>query len=377
MRALSQLSIAAKLYSIFALLVVSTLALVGVLVWQASAQGDLVKRSSAAAEGTASVERINGLIFAIVMESRGIYLTQTWDDKAKKFGANQLKYLDRLSEVISGWSATLSAEDRAEFEAFAGRIKTFSDFRRELVSRAENAGPAAAREFGDNEANRTVRSALNADLEKLGKLYAGRAADVHGRLDGTVGVIASLLSGLALLVVALAALGVFIIRNAVVKPLAEITAVTEKVAAGQDVKVMHGSRPDEIGALARSIEVFQQAMTRNRELTAATQRESEVRAARSAEIEDAVEKFNASVGRVLSAVGDDTSVMRDTARSLNSIASRAATQAGSARTASGDTSQNVNAVAAAAEQLAASIHEITRQVTQAGSIVKNAESTLR
>lgn len=375
MRALSQLSIAAKLYSIFALLVVSTLALVGVLVWQSSAQGDLVKRTSSAAEGTANVERINGLIFAVVMESRGIYLAQAWDEKSQKFGANQLKYLDRLAEIVTGWGAKLSNSDKAEFEGFAGRIKTFIDFRRELVNRAEKVSPAAAREFGDNEANRTVRSALNADLEKFGKLYESRAKDAHAQLDDAVGVIAALLTGLAFVAVALAALGIFVIRNAVVKPLAEITAVTEKVAAGQDVKVMHGSRPDEIGALARSIEVFQQAMTRNRELTAATQRESEARAARSAEVEDAVEKFNASVGRVLSAVGDDTSVMRDTARSLNSIASRAATQAGSARTASGDTSQNVNAVAAAAEQLAASIHEITRQVTQAGSIVKNAERT--
>ncbi len=88
-----------------------------------------------------------------------------------------------------------------------------------------------------------------------------------------------------------------------------------------------------------------------------------------------MEKFNSSVGRVLDSVNDDTSVMRETAQSLGSIATAAATQADSASQASGAATTNVNSVAAAAEQLSASIQEITRQVTQAGSIVRDAEKT--
>jgi len=38
--------------------------------------------------------------------------------------------------------------------------------------------PAAGREWGDNDANRSVRKALNADLTKLGELYAKRSERV-------------------------------------------------------------------------------------------------------------------------------------------------------------------------------------------------------
>ena len=44
----------------------------------------------------------------------------------------------------------------------------------ELVRRANEISPAAGREWGDNDANRSVRSALNKDLEALSKVYFER-----------------------------------------------------------------------------------------------------------------------------------------------------------------------------------------------------------
>lgn len=368
-------SISGKLYMIFALLVVSALAPVGFIMAENYRQGDIVARVSQATEGTTNVEKINGLIFAVVMESRGIYMSPDWES-AKKFGANQLAYIDRMERLVSQWRMTASGSDAtAEFKSFSSRIGQFMAFRREMVERAEKIGPAAAREFGDNDANRAVRSALNADLEKLGRAYEDHTKAAHAELDASVGRVMLLLSALLGMVVILASAGAVVIRSAVAKPLAEITAVTERVAGGSDIKIPFEQRPDEIGALARSIAVFQSAMRRNRELTAATQRESEERAARTAAVEAAVSTFNSSVGRMLTSVTDDTSVMRDTARSLGSIANSAASQATSASHASGTATSNVNSVAAAAEELSASIQEITRQVQQAGSIVKQAETT--
>lgn len=374
MRSPSQLSIAVKLYSIFALLVAATLALVGVLVYQSKAQESFVGEVNAAARGTISVEKVNGLIFAVVMESRGIYMSPDWE-KAKTFGASQLKYIDRIDQVVSEWRGLLGAEATKEFGGFDTRIKQFMDFRREMVARAETSGPQAARAFGDNDANRAVRSALNADLQTLGQVYRARTDAAHLALDASVQQVTMLLTGLALQVLLLASIGILVIRNAVARPLAEITSVTEKVANGSDMTVPFEGRRDEIGALARSIAVFQAAMRSNRDLTAATLRDSEQRAARSVQVEQAVNIFDSSVGRMLHSVTEDTSVMRETAQSLGTIATNAASQANSASTASGTATANVNSVAAAAEQLSASIQEITRQVTQAGSIVQKAETT--
>ncbi len=61
---------------------------------------------------------------------------------------------------------------------FKKRIEQFVDFRKELVRRGVEINAAAGREWGDNDANRTVRSALNKDLEALSKVYAERARQI-------------------------------------------------------------------------------------------------------------------------------------------------------------------------------------------------------
>ena len=56
----------------------------------------------------------------------------------------------------------------------------------------------------------------------------------------------------------LAIAGVAVISCSVARPLAEITPITEQVAAGDaGISVSFGDRSDEIGALARTIGVFQ------------------------------------------------------------------------------------------------------------------------
>src|SRR5262249_56688306 len=103
------------------------------------------------------------LIYAVVMESRGIYMSP--DVKtAKIYGDGLLAFNDRISQVLKEWRTTVRAEDAALFEPFAGRLQQFQEFRRELVRRSVEVSPAAAREWGDNDANRAVRKALNADI---------------------------------------------------------------------------------------------------------------------------------------------------------------------------------------------------------------------
>src|SRR5437588_12859137 len=98
------------------------------------------------------------------MESRGVYMSS---DVAtvKKYGEGLLKFNERLLAVVKNWEALVQADDAAQFAAFKKRIEQFVDFRRELVRRGVEISAAAGREWGDNDANREVRSALNKDLE--------------------------------------------------------------------------------------------------------------------------------------------------------------------------------------------------------------------
>ena len=134
-------------------------------------------------------------------------------------------------------------------------------------------------------------------------------------------------------------------------------------------------REDEVGALARSIAVFQEAMRKNVELSSTVAADAAAREARNMQIEAAVESYRGFAEHSLALVGDDTAELRVTAQTLHDTSGSAATRADQANTASMETSSNVGAVAAAAEQLAASIQEISRQVLQSASIVRAAGKT--
>ena len=70
-----KLSIAAKLYAIFALMATTTVALSVVAVTNARHHAALTDEFQSANAGSWNVERINGLIYAVMMESRGIYMS--------------------------------------------------------------------------------------------------------------------------------------------------------------------------------------------------------------------------------------------------------------------------------------------------------------
>src|SRR5580692_2541337 len=112
-----------------------------------------------------------------VMESRGIYMSYDIPT-AKIYGDGLLVFNDRIGEVVQEWQHSVRAEDHALFEAFSRRIRQFQEFRRELVRRGIEIGPAAGREWGDNDANRSVRQALNKDLDTLAKVYVERGRTI-------------------------------------------------------------------------------------------------------------------------------------------------------------------------------------------------------
>ncbi len=111
-----------------------------------------------------------------------------------------------------------------------------------------------------------MRSALNKDLEALSKVYAerGKRIAAQGEVNRELAFLLTCLGGLALVVVVI---GVLIISRSVARPLSVITATIKRVAEGDDnVEVPHTGRADEIGALARAIQIFKEAMDRNRNL---------------------------------------------------------------------------------------------------------------
>ena len=184
---------------------------------------------------------------------------------------------------------------------------------------------------------------------------------------------AFLLTGLGALALVVVGIGILIIRRSIAQPLSVITATIKRVAEGDEhVEVPHTGRADEIGALARAIQIFQEAMERNRNLNSQVSQDSRAREQRARHIETSVETFRGAIGAVLRAVTDNASAMRETAQSISRVTSDASGRAVAAASATEQASSNVYAVASAAEELSASVEEIGRQVRQSAGVVEQA-----
>lgn len=264
-RGADTLSVAEKVYSIAGFLAIVTTFLLVMSVQTVRLQTTYRHMHASSAEAAISIGRINALIYAVVMESRGIYMAD--DRRAMKQFADGLVRRNReLAEAVKGMEWTVGNDDAEQFAAFRQRIAQFIEFRQELMRRGVEISPAAAREWGDNDANRTLRNKLNSDLEALERIYRERAREAD-ELANENRYAAAYLFALGLAALFFAGLNVVVMRSSVVGALSEITQATDRIADG-DVKskVPHLGRHDEIGRLARAVQHFRDAVARIFEL---------------------------------------------------------------------------------------------------------------
>ncbi|HTT47227.1 MAG TPA: methyl-accepting chemotaxis protein, partial [Pseudolabrys sp.] len=369
---LPKLSIAAKLYAIFALMATATIALSVVAVHAARHHQDLTDEFESANAGTLNVEKVNGLIYAVVMESRGVYMSSDMPT-SKIYADGILKFNKQIAKVVEDWKKSVRGDDAELFGQFSGRIAQFIDFRRELARLGTEVSPAAGREWGDNDANRSVRKALNKDLDQLTKIYATRASRVYTEIDTGIDKTAMWLTLLAGIAVVLAAAGAWVIWRSVAEPIAKITNITEAVVAGDlSIAVPFGERSDEIGALARSIGVFQRAMRSNEELNRTVRSDAEMRTQRQEQMSNEISRFSAEVEATLAELGRISDQMLSASSQLAGAADEASAKTASASAASAEASSNVRDIASAADELSASVNEIDRQVAQSNAIATKA-----
>jgi diguanylate cyclase (GGDEF)-like protein len=256
---LSDRSLKARLYAIILLLgflPLVGLALAGLAI--RNAEGDHLGLDRAA-HGSIQLERINGLIYRVVMESRGIYMSPDWRT-AEPFANNLIKGLAELRDVTHAWKQGAIAAQRSNAEELTNRVEDFIAFRTELVRLAREESTAAARAIGDNAANRNVRAALNESLRSVARAYEDQVDIAKRKIehnDRNVLVALTALAGVG----ALTLLGgIALINGGLLVPLFQIKNSMLQLAKGDlEVKVGGLERSDEMGQMARSVQVLQAA----------------------------------------------------------------------------------------------------------------------
>ncbi len=176
------------------------------------------------------------------------------------------------------------------------------------------------------------------------------------------------------LMVTLLALAVFFSFASIARPLRHLTQAMGKLASGdRAVDVPSTARSDEIGDIARAVQVFKNNALEMDRLSA--ERGSE-RLAAEAQRKDGMNAMATdlenTVGQMVESLTRSVVDMRSTADILSSAAQETTRRSALVATASEQATQTVGTVATATEELSSSSLEIARQVTYSASMTDQA-----
>jgi methyl-accepting chemotaxis protein len=210
----------------------------------------------------------------------------------------------------------------------------------------------------DGEVIAVLSSSLSAAQEK---------AELHAVLLGLIGF------GIAATLVAVLGIGAILTRL-ITRPIGGMTALMARLADGDtSVEVEATQRKDEVGDMARTVQVFKEHMLEAESLRA-TQEEDRQRSAaeRTKAMHQMADQFEMTIKARVAEVGASTSAIQNTA---GSMASRSETSGGRSievSEAAEITTHRAAAVSEATRQLALSVQDIAQRVGQSSQIAQKA-----
>ncbi len=165
-----------------------------------------------------------------------------------------------------------------------------------------------------------------------------------------------------------------ILSRSIVRPVNRLTSNMTRLAAGDvDTEIAFQSQRDELGEMARAVQVFKDNAIEKRRLEAEQDAlKQQAEADRRQMLTDLANRFETDVESLIHALTGSASQMEATSQAMSATADETTRQATTVAAASEQASTNVQTVAAAAEELAASIREIARQVGDSNTATQGA-----
>lgn len=199
------------------------------------------------------------------------------------------------------------------------------------------------------------------------------ATDVDGALTAVTDTQnISLVLGILSVIIALA-IGLFYVRGNVLRRLTEMLEAMQSLAGGAlETQVPSGGK-DEIGDMARALEIFRNNALEARNASEQRRVDREKAAAeRKQEMETLASDFEGTISGIVSSVSGTASVVQGSAESLTSVAETSRNETVASSGLSEEMTVSMQSVSSATEQMASSIEEIGQQVTRSVDISNRA-----
>jgi methyl-accepting chemotaxis protein len=270
-------------------------------------------------------------------------------NKALALGADIRSALASVEEPLAAYATAASKLVATAFESTREAEKALPDFVQRFDA-LEDAMEAISGRIGEAAEHVEQRAAALAVLTR----WTNAAASVMSLLM-TVGLCLYLLRG-------------------VLRPVGAMTRTMRALADGNvSVDVTGAKRLDEIGEMARAVEVFRdnaREMERLRRDQERARLQSEADKRRL--MAELAQSFETKVGALVQRLSIAANGLEETARSMTAVADRTTQQSVGVASTAQQTSVNVQTVAAATEELSISIREIAAQVMQSSHIAERA-----
>ncbi len=159
----------------------------------------------------------------------------------------------------------------------------------------------------------------------------------------------------------------------IVKPLRRLEQNMGTLAKGSyDEEVPFLGRGDEIGSMAKAVQVFKENGLETNRMRAAEALKKKAAEEAQERLFSLTEKFSGAVSGIVSAITDASQDMQATAKSMSATADDTKKRAASVSSAARLASENVQTVASATEELSSSVSEISRQVSHSAEVAQSA-----
>jgi methyl-accepting chemotaxis protein len=371
----ANLSIARKLIVSFAALIVLILGVSAVTYSEVS----FVEKSSGWTDHTYKVlAGLENVVDGMVNQETGVrgYLISGNTGFLDPYNNGKAAFEDAFNDV-----KTLTSDNptqQARLDAIRQFATTWQNdiAGKEISLMGQAATQDQARQLEASGAGKTAMDGLRAKVAEMDdaerSLLGKRSADQADAI-GTTYIVTLAGAGLAFVIALLVG---WLLTRGISHPTVAMTKAMDVLAGGNTaVEIPAQGRKDEIGAMAKAVQVFKDNMIeteRMRSEQEAAKKQSE--AERRKMLADLADKFESSVGGVVTAVTSAAQQLQSTAQSLSATAEEASHQSSAVAAASEQMTQNIQSVASATEELSASIGEIGKQVSESNRIVGGAVS---
>ena len=158
------------------------------------------------------------------------------------------------------------------------------------------------------------------------------------------------------------------------KPLSKVILAMDLLSKGDKTHEVEGAeRQDEIGAMARAVEVFREGLIRADQLAKEREQDQLIKDRRARVIDGVLGAFNMEVGEVLETMAASATELEATSQTMSATAEETSNQATVVAAAVEEMAANMRTVAGAAEHLSDSVEAINHRVADSVKIAETAK----